>query len=55
MMRLHGWVRLDSRTVPALSAPPPALWSPPLPAHSLENVGQADLRVISVEVKQAAG
>jgi hypothetical protein len=50
-----GQVTLDSRTVPGLSAPAPALWSPPLPAHSLENVGEADLRVISVEIKRAAG
>jgi len=49
-----GNVLLDSRTVPALATPPAALWSAPLPAHSLENVGPTDLHVISVEVKQAA-
>jgi mannose-6-phosphate isomerase-like protein (cupin superfamily) len=42
---------LDSRTVPALSDSPGVLWSPPLAAHSLENVGPLDLRVISVELK----
>jgi len=45
-------VLLDSREVPSLSAPS-ALWSAPLPPHALENVGEMDLRVISVEVKQA--
>ena len=46
-----GAVLLDSRTVPALQTPPPALWSEPVGPHSLLNVGAADLRVITVEVK----
>ena len=46
-----GAVLLDSRTVPALQHPPSALWSEPLPPHSLQNVGEADLRIIAVEVK----
>jgi hypothetical protein len=48
----RGSVLLDSRTVPALRNPPPALWSEPLPPHSLQNVGEADLRIITVEVKR---
>ena len=28
-----------------------ALWSEPLPPHTLENVGESELRAISVEVK----
>lgn len=47
-----GSVLLESRNVPALAAPPPVLWSAPLPPHALENVGGADLHVISVEVKE---
>jgi hypothetical protein len=47
-----GSVLLDSRTVPALRNPPPALWSEPLPPHSLQNVGEADLRIVSVELKR---
>ncbi|HXT36025.1 MAG TPA: hypothetical protein VN837_10640 [Chloroflexota bacterium] len=43
---------LDSRTVLTLQDPPPALWSAPLPPHSLLNVGEADLHLISVEVKE---
>jgi len=45
-------VLLDSRTVLTLQDPPPALWSAPLPPHSLLNVGEADLHLISVEVKE---
>ena len=47
----QGAVLLDSRTVPALATPPPAVWSAPLPPHALENVGTAELRLISFEVK----
>jgi len=48
-----GEVLLDSRTVDALKMPPTALWSAPLPPHSLENIGGTDLHVISVELKDA--
>lgn len=47
----EGVVVLDSRTVPALASPAPALWSAPLPPHTLENVGDGDVRVVSVELK----
>lgn len=30
-----------------------ALWSGPLPPHTLENVGESELQVISVELKSA--
>lgn len=46
-----GAVMLDSRTVDALKVPPTVLWSQPLPPHSLLNVGDTDLYIISVEVK----
>jgi hypothetical protein len=46
-----GAVILDSRTVPAI-APGTALWSAPLAPHTLENVGDAELRVIAVELKR---
>jgi hypothetical protein len=45
-------VLLDSRSVPALQNPPAALWSEPLPPHALQNVGTADLHIITVEVKR---
>ena len=46
-------ITLDSRTMPALADFPPALWSPSLPPHSLENVGTTDLQIVSVEIKQS--
>ena len=47
----EGRVTMDSRNAPA---PPPgaALWSDPLPPHTLENVGDSTLRVIAIEQKQ---
>lgn len=48
-----GEVILDSRTAESLKVPPAVLWSPPLPPHSLENVGEQTLRVISVELKES--
>jgi hypothetical protein len=46
-----GSVTLDSR-----NSPPPtqgtALWIPPLPPHTLENIGMTEIRIIVVEVKR---
>jgi quercetin dioxygenase-like cupin family protein len=50
----HGKVIADGRTMPHAAKPHQALWTPPLAAHTLENVGDIELRVISVELKQAA-
>lgn len=47
-------VVFDSRRSPAASRPGGALWSTPLPPHSLENVGGTEIRVISVELKHVA-
>lgn len=45
----EGTVVVDSRI---LAKPrESALWSTPLPPHTLENVGQSELRAISVELK----
>jgi len=46
-----GEVLLDTRTVDSPSGPPAVLWSEPLPPHSLENVRESEIRVISVELK----
>lgn len=46
-----GQVLVDTRKGDNFSEPPAALWSDPLPPHSLENVGDADIHVISVEMK----
>jgi hypothetical protein len=47
-----GETTLDSRTIPQLRTPPVTVWSEPLPPHSLENVGTADIDIVSVELKQ---
>lgn len=47
----HGNVLLDSRELTDKPKVGQAMWSPPLPLHSLENVGDNDLRVITVELK----
>ena len=49
----QGEILVDSRTVPSLANPPTALWTAALPPHSLENVGERDLHVISVELKHS--
>ena len=48
-----GSVLVDSRdgTPPELGS---GLWIEPLPPHSVENVGSADLHIIAVEVKPKA-
>ncbi|MEJ2008750.1 MAG: hypothetical protein P8Z30_11455 [Acidobacteriota bacterium] len=48
----EGKVMLDSREIEK-PAPETALWSGPLPPHTLENVGESELRVISVELKNS--
>jgi quercetin dioxygenase-like cupin family protein len=46
-----GHVIVDSRTWERQPAVGEALWLPPLPAHSVENIGKSDLRLIAVELK----
>ena len=46
-----GHVLLDSSTLEKVPLPGSAMWSNPLPAHALKNVGKIDLHVISVEIK----
>lgn len=47
-----GTVVLDTRQAGLNVEPGSALWSTALPPHSLENVGDAPLHIISVEVKE---
>jgi hypothetical protein len=47
-----GTVVLDSRAAGAGGLATSVAWSEPLPPHSLENVGAAEIRVISVELKR---
>ena len=50
-----GNVMADSRTMASAPKPGDALWLPPLPPHQVENVGDADLHIIAVELKQQPG
>lgn len=50
-----GHVLVDTRTAPSASEPPIVLWSGPLAPHSLENVGQSEIHIISVELKEVNG
>jgi quercetin dioxygenase-like cupin family protein len=47
----EGKVIVDSRSWDVQPAIGEALWLPPLPPHSVENVGTAELRLIAVELK----
>lgn len=47
----EGRVTVDSRNSTPLAVGA-ALWSGPLPPHTLENVGDCELRVIAIEQKQ---
>ena len=47
-----GRITMDSRNA-AAPAPGAALWSGAFPPHTLENVGDSELRVIAIEQKQA--
>jgi mannose-6-phosphate isomerase-like protein (cupin superfamily) len=42
---------VDSREWERQPAVGEALWLPPLPLHSVENLGERDLRLIAVELK----
>ena len=47
----RGEVTLDSRAAGLM--PPKVLWSPALPPHTLENVGDREIHIISVELKRS--
>jgi mannose-6-phosphate isomerase-like protein (cupin superfamily) len=47
----EGKVIADSRTMNPRPRPGEAIWSPALPPHYVRNVGNADLRLIAVELK----
>jgi len=47
----NGQVLLDTRQLPASSKRPEMQWSEAMPPHSVENVGNCDLRVINFELK----
>jgi hypothetical protein len=46
-----GNVMFDSRSLEKIPLPGTAIWSDPLAAHALKNVGENNLHVICVEIK----
>ena len=49
----EGRVVLDTRISPPPANSSAAIWQPPLPPHSVENVGKASIHLIAVELKDA--
>lgn len=49
----EGVVLLDTRGKPGSVAPGQSVWAEPLGPHSLENVGEGPIHLISVEIKPA--
>lgn len=47
----NGDVLFDTRTAEASASPLSPTWSEPFPPHSVENVGDSEIRVISIELK----
>ena len=50
-----GEVLLDTRAANSRPALPDVLWSESRPPHSIENVGDLELRVLMVELKKSQG
>jgi len=48
-----GEILVDSRTIEALKAPGPVMWGAALPPHSFENIGETDVDLIAVELKDS--
>ena len=49
----HGAPVLDSRMLPQRPPAGSALWTGPLGPHALENIGDAPLHIVAVEMKGA--
>jgi hypothetical protein len=49
-----GNLLFDSRTTGPPPTEPVAQWTPPLPPHSVENIGESEILLISTELKGAA-
>lgn len=48
-----GNIIVDSRAWDRRPSTGEALWLPPLPPHSVENIGDSELRLIAIELKAA--
>ncbi len=49
-----GKLLFDSRTAGPPAATATAQWTPPLPPHSVENIGNAEIHLITMELKDRA-
>jgi hypothetical protein len=47
----EGNIVVDARKLPKTPLSSSAIWSEPLRPHSLENIGENDIHIISVEIK----
>lgn len=47
----HGNVTFDSREAGVVKSPGETSWMDPLPLHTLENVGDGVIHVVTVEIK----
>ena len=50
-----GKLIFDSRRAVTPPAVPAVVWCEPLAPHSVENVGETELRVLSIELKDTVG
>jgi hypothetical protein len=50
----HGNLLFDSRSMGSPPDKPLAQWTPPLPPHSVENIGSREILLISTELKDPA-
>lgn len=48
----EGKVIFDSRTAGATPSDSAVQWLPPLPPHSVENIGQSEIHLFTVELKE---
>ncbi len=49
----EGKLTFDSRTAGSAQNAPDVVWTPPLPPHSVENIGASEIHLIAVELKRA--
>jgi len=51
----NGNLLFDSRTAGPPPIEPMAQWTPPLPPHSVENIGSTEILLITAELKEPSG
>lgn len=50
-----GKIIFDSRVAAAPQPEPEVIWLPPLPPHSVENIGNSEIHLFTVELKEPHG